>query len=112
MEVGIGGAYCATNVYPPFDGGASGRISCISALGYDHTNLLGTTIEQITANKCGIIHPFTDHLFVQDQPIRASLPIIAKSAAVASCHPIMCSGRDLPPDAKLGLSGMLLLLFW
>ena len=109
MEVGIGGAFCATNVYPPFEGGANGRISCISALGYDHTNILGSTIEQIAANKCGIIHPFTDHLFVQNQSIKAALPVITKSAAIASCHPIMCSGRDLPSGAKLGLCGELFL---
>ena len=104
MEVGIGGAFCATNVYPPFDG-QNGRISCISALGYDHMAILGNTIEEIAINKCGIFHPFTDHIFVQPQPFKPALKVVQKCAQIASTHPILTHPEYLPPGVKLGLSG-------
>ncbi len=50
LEVGLGGRLDATNVVTP--------VACaITALGLDHTNLLGGTIEQIAAEKGGIIKP-------------------------------------------------------
>ncbi len=48
LEVGLGGRLDATNASDPM-------ISLITRIGYDHTNLLGTTLSQITAEKAGII---------------------------------------------------------
>jgi len=48
LEVGLGGRLDATNASDPM-------ISVITRIGYDHTNLLGTTLSQITAEKAGII---------------------------------------------------------
>jgi len=48
FEVGLGGAYDATNVFP-------NGLSIITALGLDHQNILGNTIQEIAANKFGII---------------------------------------------------------
>ena len=48
LEVGLGGRLDATNASDP-------RISVITRVGYDHTNLLGTTLSQITNEKAGII---------------------------------------------------------
>ena len=48
MEVGIGGKYDPTNV-------VERPIVCgVTALGFDHTNILGNTIEGIAMNKAGI----------------------------------------------------------
>ena len=48
LEVGIGGTYDSTNIVPrPITTG-------ISALGLDHTAVLGNTIEEIARNKAGI----------------------------------------------------------
>ena len=98
MEVGIGGKFCATNVYPP-SYLPNGRISCITALGYDHMSILGDSIEEIATNKCGIIHPFTNLVFCQRQTIRAAQEVVQKFA------PRITDSSDLPPGAKLGLSG-------
>jgi dihydrofolate synthase/folylpolyglutamate synthase len=48
LEVGLGGRLDATNATDPL-------ISVITRIGYDHTNLLGTTLSQITGEKAEII---------------------------------------------------------
>ncbi len=49
VETGLGGRFDATNILPvPL-------VSVITKIGLDHTAILGDTIEQITAEKCGII---------------------------------------------------------
>ena len=82
--------------------GFESRKSCITALGYDHMSILGDTIEEIATNKCGIIHPFTNLVFCQRQPIRAAQEVVQKFA------PQITDSTDLPPGAKLGLSGKIL----
>lgn len=48
IEVGLGGRLDSTNVITPL-------ISVITNIGWDHTNLLGNTLEQIAFEKAGII---------------------------------------------------------
>lgn len=48
FEVGLGGTFDATNAIPH-------ATSVVTALGLDHTNILGATIEEIAKNKFGII---------------------------------------------------------
>lgn len=50
IETGMGGRWDATNVVIPL-------ISVITHIDIDHTNFLGTTIEQIASEKAGIIKP-------------------------------------------------------
>jgi dihydrofolate synthase/folylpolyglutamate synthase len=49
IETGIGGRADSTNIV------RSPLVSVITAIGFDHMELLGDTIEKITAEKCGII---------------------------------------------------------
>ncbi len=49
VEVGLGGAWDATNVI-------RAGICVITPIGLDHTDLLGDTIEEIATEKAGIIH--------------------------------------------------------
>ncbi len=49
LEVGLGGRLDATNVID------ESLLSIIMSIGLDHTEYLGETIEEITAEKCGII---------------------------------------------------------
>ncbi|SDK27187.1 bifunctional folylpolyglutamate synthase/dihydrofolate synthase [Alkalibacterium thalassium] len=49
LETGIGGRLDATNVV------SSSEASIITSIGYDHMKVLGDTIEQIAAEKAGII---------------------------------------------------------
>jgi len=50
IEVGLGGRLDSTNVIKPL-------LSIITNISYDHTNLLGNTLEKIAAEKAGIIKP-------------------------------------------------------
>lgn len=47
-EVGLGGTFDATNVFP-------NHYAAITQLGLDHTNILGKTLDEVAANKFGII---------------------------------------------------------
>ncbi|HET9325255.1 MAG TPA: folylpolyglutamate synthase/dihydrofolate synthase family protein [Candidatus Eisenbacteria bacterium] len=50
VEVGLGGRLDSTNVLTP-------ELSVITAIGLDHTEILGDTIEVIAAEKAGIVKP-------------------------------------------------------
>ncbi|MCC7430565.1 bifunctional folylpolyglutamate synthase/dihydrofolate synthase [bacterium] len=52
IEVGLGGNYDSTNVIFP-------EISVITDIGFDHTEVLGDTLEKIAGEKAGIIKPNT-----------------------------------------------------
>ena len=61
LEVGLGGRLDATNVIK------APAAAVITAIGLEHTALLGDTVEQIAAEKAGIIKPGTTAV-VSDQP--------------------------------------------
>jgi dihydrofolate synthase / folylpolyglutamate synthase len=48
FEVGLGGRFDSTNVIHPM-------LSIITNVGYDHTNILGSTLQEIAKEKAGII---------------------------------------------------------
>ncbi|MEN9841237.1 MAG: hypothetical protein RL376_1037, partial [Verrucomicrobiota bacterium] len=50
VEVGLGGRLDATNIVTP-------AVSVITSIGLDHCELLGNTLEEIAAEKAGIIKP-------------------------------------------------------
>ncbi|WP_379019922.1 bifunctional folylpolyglutamate synthase/dihydrofolate synthase [Parapedobacter deserti] len=50
VETGLGGRLDSTNVITP-------SLSIITNIGYDHTNMLGNTLQEIAMEKAGIIKP-------------------------------------------------------
>lgn len=52
LEVGLGGRLDSTNVVRP-------DVSVITGIDYDHTHILGDTLEKIAKEKAGIINPQT-----------------------------------------------------
>ncbi len=67
LEVGLGGRFDATNVVHPL-------VSVITSIGMDHTNVLGNTLEQIAAEKAGIIKRGVPVVFApQKEPAAAVL---------------------------------------
>jgi dihydrofolate synthase / folylpolyglutamate synthase len=50
IEVGLGGRLDASNLIQP-------KVAAITSIGYDHTEVLGTTIEAIAFEKAGIAKP-------------------------------------------------------
>ena len=62
MEVGMGGAWDATNVIP------SPEAAVLCAIALDHTAVLGSTVAEIAAVKAGIIKPGCDVVSYGNEP--------------------------------------------
>ncbi len=60
IEVGLGGRLDSTNVIQP-------EVSIITNISFDHTALLGNTLEKIAAEKAGIIKPGTPVIIGETQ---------------------------------------------
>jgi dihydrofolate synthase/folylpolyglutamate synthase len=76
VEVGLGGTWDATNV-------ADGSVAVITPVGLDHIAYLGGTIEEIAAEKAGIIKPGAVAVIAQ-QPVEAAEVLIRRAAEVGA----------------------------
>ena len=73
METGLGGRLDPTNIVTP-------DVVVLTTIGYDHMDILGRSLEQITMEKCGIIKPDVPVVSAQ-QRIAAARIITAQSKA-------------------------------
>lgn len=71
LEVGLGGRLDATNIVQP-------AVTVITSIDYDHQAFLGHTLEQIAAEKAGILKPGVPAVFSSQRP-EASAVIEAKA---------------------------------
>ncbi len=62
MEVGLGGRLDSTNVITP-------EVSIITRIGFDHTDILGDTLDEITAEKAGIIKHGIPCVTCEQEPV-------------------------------------------
>lgn len=65
LETGLGGRLDATNCV------ASPMVTAITAVSLDHTELLGNTVEEIMAEKCGIMKTGGTTVLSPGQPVEA-----------------------------------------
>src|SRR5215469_5488582 len=72
LEVGVGGRLDCTNV-------ADGVVAVITPISLDHTRLLGSTVEEIAAEKAGIIKPGAVAVLAQ-QPLGAAEVLLRYAA--------------------------------
>lgn len=72
LETGLGGRLDSTNAV------GVPEVSVITKIGYDHTEVLGDTLEAIAAEKAGIIKPGTT--LVTESQEAAVLPVILEAA--------------------------------
>jgi len=79
LEVGLGGRYDATNII------SQPLCSVIMKIAMDHTQVLGDTIEEIAAEKCGIIKPGCPVITTCEQPPEA-LRVIEETARRHGCE--------------------------
>lgn len=84
VEVGLGGTYDATNVVTPV-------VAAITRLDLEHTAVLGPTIEEIAANKAGIVKPGVPVVVSPQEP--AALGVIG-ARAEGRGSPLLVGGRD------------------
>ncbi|XP_049849885.1 putative folylpolyglutamate synthase [Schistocerca gregaria] len=103
IEVGIGGRIDYTNVL------TSPAVCGITLLDYDHTNVLGTTIQEIAQEKAGILKPNTPVVTVEQQP-EALKVILQKAKEINSpiflSHPSVSLYTQSVPslsDSSLGI---------
>jgi dihydrofolate synthase/folylpolyglutamate synthase len=61
VEVGMGGAWDATNV-------ADGTVAVVTPIGVDHAAYLGTSVEEIAVEKAGIIKPGATAVLAEQLP--------------------------------------------
>ncbi|MGN0003588.1 MAG: bifunctional folylpolyglutamate synthase/dihydrofolate synthase [Sphingobacterium composti] len=66
IEVGLGGRLDSTNIISP-------EVCLITNIGMDHMNLLGDTLEEIAAEKAGIIKPHTPIVISESNAITAPI---------------------------------------
>jgi dihydrofolate synthase/folylpolyglutamate synthase len=76
VEVGLGGAWDATNV-------ADADVAVVTPIDLDHTHLLGATIAEITREKAGIIKPGA-HAILAGQSPEAAEVLLARCAEVGA----------------------------
>jgi len=63
LEVGLGGKFDATNIFH------ASRISAITNIGLDHTEILGRTLEDIAKDKAGIIKKDSVFFTTETNPV-------------------------------------------
>ncbi len=90
VEVGMGGRLDATNVVTP-------DVAAISTISYDHTAILGTTLEQIAFEKGGIIKPGKP-VTVGPQPAEALAEL--RRIATERSAPLFLAGRDWQTESN------------
>lgn len=85
LEVGLGGRLDSTNVVTPL-------LSIITSISYDHMNILGSTLAEITAEKAGII---------KEGVTVVSYPQIDEAADVIKriCHEKHCKLVNVPKNS-------------
>lgn len=82
LECGLGGRYDATNAIP------APLVSVIGQIGYDHTAILGDTIEKISAEKSKIIKPGSLGVVMAPQSYPEAYPVL-ECEAFASGVPVV-----------------------
>ncbi|OPZ73425.1 MAG: Folylpolyglutamate synthase [bacterium ADurb.Bin478] len=87
IEVGLGGRLDATNVLQPL-------LTVITQIDFDHTDHLGRTLEEIAAEKAGIIKPGT--------------PCVAGALPLAAARVIYSKGGIIPARRTCRVSSLMM----
>jgi dihydrofolate synthase/folylpolyglutamate synthase len=96
LETGLGGRLDATNVVTPL-------LSVITPISLEHTKYLGSSIESIASEKCGIIKPERP-VVAADMDERA-IDVIRQTARARQCRLIEVSGAVNIQSLAVGLEG-------
>ena len=99
IEVGMGGTWDATNV-------VESAVCVITPIGLDHSEYLGSTLEEVAGEKAGIIKANGLVVVAEQDPVVAE--VIAARAAQVGARLIL-EGRDFAlVDRQLAVGGQLL----
>lgn len=96
LEVGLGGRLDAVNITQP-------AIAAITPISYDHTHLLGNSLQKIAREKSGIIHD--NAYIVCANQAKPALDVIKSFTAVKNAK-LFLQGRDVvSTDINTSLNG-------
>jgi dihydrofolate synthase / folylpolyglutamate synthase len=99
VEVGVGGTWDATNVI-------ESQVSVVTNVSFDHTDILGPTLEGIALDKAGIVKPGSIAVVGESDPGLVS--IIETRAREAGAEAVWVAGRDFTCRAnRLAVGGRL-----
>lgn len=95
-ETGLGGRLDVTNIVTPV-------VSVITNVGYDHTDVLGDTLEAIAGEKAGIIKPGVPAVSCVSQPEAVA---VLKARAAACRSTLYLAGEDFSYEAAGNQDGL------
>ncbi len=100
VEVGLGGKWDCTNVI-------DGSVAVITNISYDHTDVLGPTLEDIASDKVGIVKPGSRVVIGETDPRLAAL--LSARAIEAGAEEVWLAGNDFGLTAnRLAVGGRLI----
>jgi dihydrofolate synthase/folylpolyglutamate synthase len=103
VEVGLGGTWDCTNV-------VNGEVAVLTNVSYDHTDVLGPTLEGIAADKAGIIKPGSRVVVGETAPDLVS--VVEERAAAAGAESVWVAGRDFGCETnQLAVGGRVVTLW-
>jgi dihydrofolate synthase/folylpolyglutamate synthase len=76
VEIGMGGSWDATNV-------ADARVAVVTPIAIDHVRFLGSSLEEIAAEKAGVIKP-DSYVVVAQQPLAAPEVLMRRSVELGA----------------------------
>jgi dihydrofolate synthase/folylpolyglutamate synthase len=91
IEVGLGGTWDATNV-------VEGEVAVVTNISFDHTEILGPTLEGIARDKAGIVKPGSRVVIGETDP--ALVRTIREVAAAAGAGEIWVRGEEFDCTAN------------
>jgi len=103
VEVGLGGTWDCTNV-------VHGDVAVLTNVSFDHTDVLGPTLEGIASDKAGIIEPGSRVVVGEMDPELAA--IITRRAEEVGASSIWVAGRDFGCESnRLAVGGRVVTLW-
>jgi dihydrofolate synthase / folylpolyglutamate synthase len=104
IEAGLGGRLDATNVITP-------RAAGVTSIGFDHTEYLGNTLEEIAREKAGIFKHGVPAVIGETEPAITNL--LAERAHAAGASDVIVVHDVMPPqEVRVGPHGTSFVLEW
>ncbi len=103
VEVGLGGTWDCTNV-------VHADVAVLTNVSFDHTDVLGPTLEAIATDKSGIVDAGSTVVVGETRP--ELVAIVEERAAERGAGPVWVSGRDFGCRSNLVAVGGRLVTLW
>lgn len=103
VEVGLGGTWDCTNV-------VKGDVAVLTNVSFDHTDVLGPTLEGIAADKAGIIEPGSRVVVGEMAP--ELVEIVTRRATEVGAASVWVAGRDFGCESNQVAVGGRLVSLW